>query len=99
MPLTPDELRRIAHLARLAVSETEIATLQHEFSGIFSLIEQLRAVDTQGVEPLSHPLEALAPMALRLREDQVTQNDQREANMMNAPQQENGLFLVPRVIE
>lgn len=99
MSLTPDELHRIAHLARIAVSETEIATLQHEFSGIFSLIEQLHAVDTRGVEPLSHPLEALATMALRLREDQITQSNQRAVNMMNAPQQENGLFLVPRVIE
>ena len=73
--------------------------MQSQLCGIFGLIDELQAVDTEGVEPLSHPLDVLAGMAQRLREDRVTETDQREANMANAPAQENGLFLVPKVLE
>jgi aspartyl-tRNA(Asn)/glutamyl-tRNA(Gln) amidotransferase subunit C len=99
MKLTPDELKRIAHLARVAVSEADVLTLQTQLDGIFGLIDDLQAVDTTGVEPLSHPLDVVADMAQRLREDRVTESDQRDANMANAPAQENGLFLVPKVLE
>jgi aspartyl-tRNA(Asn)/glutamyl-tRNA(Gln) amidotransferase subunit C len=99
MKLTPDELKRIAHLARVAVSEADVLALQTQLNGIFGLIDDLQAVDTAGVEPLSHPLDVVADMAQRLREDRVTENDQRDANMTNAPAQENGLFLVPKVLE
>ena len=95
MKLTPDDLKRIAHLARIAVSDADVARLQTELSGIFGLIDALQAVDTKGIEPLSHPLDVVADMAQRLREDRVTESDQRAANMANAPAEENGLFLVP----
>ena len=99
MKLTPDDLKRIAHLARIAVSEADVAALQTQLNGIFGLIDELQAVDTKGVEPLSHPLDVVADLAQRLREDRVTEQDQRVANMANAPAQENGMFLVPKVLE
>jgi aspartyl-tRNA(Asn)/glutamyl-tRNA(Gln) amidotransferase subunit C len=99
MELTPEQLRRIAHLARIDVSADDLARLGPELTGIFGLIEQLQAVDTAGIVPLSHPLAVIEELPLRLREDRVTETDRREANMANAPQAENGLFLVPRVIE
>ena len=99
MELTPDQLRRIARLARIDVSEADLARLGPELTGIFGLIEQLQAVDTTGIVPLSHPLAVIEELPLRLREDRVTEADRRDANMANAPQAENGLFLVPKVIE
>ena len=99
MKLTPDDLKRIAHLARIAVSDADVARLQTELSGIFGLIDELQAVDTKSIAPLSHPLDILADMAQRLREDRVTESDQRAANMANAPAEENGLFLVPKVLD
>ena len=99
MKLTPDDLKRIAHLARIAVSDADVARLQTELSGIFGLIDALQAVDTKGIAPLSHPLDVVADMAQRLREDRVTESDQRAANMANAPAEENGLFLVPKVLD
>ena len=99
MELQPDELKRLARLARIAVSEQDVVLLQKQLNGIFGLIDELQAVDTQGIEPLSHPLDVVKPMAQRLREDRVTELDQRSANLANAPAQENGLFLVPKVIE
>ena len=99
MKLTPDDLKRIAHLARIAVSDADVARLQTELSGIFGLIDALQAVETKGIAPLSHPLDVVADMAQRLREDRVTESDQRAANMANAPAEENGLFLVPKVLD
>lgn len=99
MKLTSDDLKRIAHLARIAVTEDDVALMQTQLNGIFGLISELKAVDTSGVEPLSHPLDIVQDMAQRLREDRITEADQREANMANAPAQENGLFLVPKVLE
>ena len=99
MKLTPDELKRIAHLARITVSESDVAALQTQLNGIFGLIDELQAVDTKGIEPLSHPLDVIGDMAQRLREDRITESDARDANMANAPAQENGLFLVPKVLD
>ena len=99
MKLTPDDLKRIAHLARIAVSDADVGTLQTQLNGIFGLIDELQAVDTKGIAPLSHPLDIVADMAQRLREDRVTESDQRAANMANAPAEENGLFLVPKVLD
>ena len=99
MELQPDDLKRIARLARIAVSDAEIAPLQAQLNGIFGLIDELQAVDTQGLEPLAHPLDIVQHLPQRLREDRVTELDQRSANMANAPASENGLFLVPKVIE
>jgi aspartyl-tRNA(Asn)/glutamyl-tRNA(Gln) amidotransferase subunit C len=99
MKLTPDELKRIAHLARITVSDAEVSALQSQLSGVFTLIDQLLKVDTTGIAPLAHPLAVIGEMAQRLREDAVTEQDNRVANMQNAPAQENGLFLVPKVLE
>ena len=99
MKLTPDDLKRLALLARIAVSDSEVNALQTQLNGIFGLIDELQAVDTTGIEPLSHPLDVIGDMAQRLREDRVTETDQRAANMANAPAEENGLFLVPKVLD
>lgn len=99
MELQPDDLKRLARLARIAVSDEDVAALRSQLNGIFGLIDQLQAVDTTGVEPLSHPLDVVLPMAQRLREDRVSEFDQRSACLANAPAQEDGLFLVPKVIE
>jgi len=99
MELHPDDLKRIARLARIAVSEAEMAPLQNQLNGIFGLIDALQAVDTQGITPLAHPLDVVQHLPQRLRDDRVTEPDQRAANMANAPAVEAGLFLVPKVIE
>lgn len=96
MELHTDDLKRLARLARIAVSDNDVTLLQSQLNGIFGLIDELQAVDTRGIEPLSHPLDVVQPMAQRLREDRVTETDQRSANLANAPAQENGLFLVPK---
>ncbi len=95
MPLSPDEVRRIALLARIELSEPEIAAAQGQLNAIFGLIEKLQAADTRGVAPMSHAGDASA----RLREDQVLESDQRERFQSVAPHVERGLYLVPRVIE
>jgi aspartyl-tRNA(Asn)/glutamyl-tRNA(Gln) amidotransferase subunit C len=99
MTLTLEEVARIAKLARLALGPGEAEETLAKLNGIFGLIEQLNAVDTTGVEPLAHPLAAIQDVALRLREDEATETDRREANMANAPEMQDGLFLVPKVIE
>ena len=93
--LTLDEVRRIADLARIEVPEGEIAALQQQLNGIFGLIEQMRAVDTAGVEPMAHAID----LTQRLREDAVTEEDRHALYQEGAPQVEAGLYLVPKVIE
>jgi len=95
MSLSADEVAKIAHLARLAMTPEASASLGRELSNILDLVEQMEAVDTTDVTPMAHPLE----MAQRLREDRVTETDQRERYQATAPAVENGLFLVPKVIE
>jgi len=99
MALTHDDVSRIAHLARLELSGDEQAALLPQLNGFFSIVEQMRAVDTSGVAPLYTPLSAVQEVALRLREDRVTDTDQRALNQRSAPAVEDGLFLVPKVIE
>ena len=99
MKLTPDDLKRIAHLARITVSESDVLTLQSQLSSVFGLIDALQAVDTKGVEPLAHPLDVIQHMSQPLREDRIVGTDDRVANMANAPAQGNGLFLVPKVLD
>jgi len=99
MPLSPDEVSRIAHLARLELAPEEQATLRGQLNDFFRIVEQMSAVDTAGLEPLHTPLSAIRDVTLRLREDRVTEGDDRTANMANAPAAEDGLFLVPKVIE
>ena len=97
--LTPEDIGRIAQLARLELADGERAAMLEQLNGFFGIVEQMRAVDTSGVEPLYTPLSAIEDVTLRLREDAVTEGDQREANMANAPARDGGLFLVPKVIE
>jgi aspartyl-tRNA(Asn)/glutamyl-tRNA(Gln) amidotransferase subunit C len=95
MPLQPEDIRRIAHLARLAVTDEEADRTLAQLNDILRMIDRLQAVDTAGVEPMSHPLGG----AQRLREDAVTEHPDRDAALRNAPASRDGLYLVPRVIE
>lgn len=99
MALTPDDVGRIAHLARLELAPAEQAAMLTQLNAFFSIVEQMSAVDTSGVEPLYTPLSAVSEVTLRLRDDVVTEHDQRELNQRSAPAVEDGLFLVPRVVE
>lgn len=99
MSLTSSDIARIANLARLELAPAETARLQTQMNDFFSIVETMRAVDTSGLEPLSHPVAAIQDIVLRLREDAVSEPNQREANQKSAPAVERGLFLVPKVIE
>jgi aspartyl-tRNA(Asn)/glutamyl-tRNA(Gln) amidotransferase subunit C len=99
MALTPQDVSRIAHLARLDLQDAESAALLSQLNGFFSIVEQMSAVDTRGIEPLYTPLSTVQEVQLRLREDRVTESNQRELNQRSAPAVEDGLFLVPKVIE
>jgi aspartyl-tRNA(Asn)/glutamyl-tRNA(Gln) amidotransferase subunit C len=95
MSLSLSDVKRIASLSRISVSDVEAEAVLSQLSGIFSLIEQMQAVDTSGIEPMSHAQE----IVLRLRDDVVTESDQHEVFQKGAPQVEAGLYLVPKVIE
>ena len=99
MALTLADVSRIAHLARLELSSADAAPMLEQLNGFFGIVEQMRAVDTRGVEPSHTPRAAVHEASLRLRDDVVTEVDRREANQRSAPAVENGLFLVPKVIE
>jgi aspartyl-tRNA(Asn)/glutamyl-tRNA(Gln) amidotransferase subunit C len=99
MALSPEDVRRIADLARLDLSADEQRAMRAQLDGFFRIVEQMSVVDTSGIEPLYTPLSALREVALRLREDQVTEGDDRVANQRSAPAVEDGLYLVPKVIE
>ena len=98
MALTPDDVNRIAQLARLELQGSEPAAMLAQLNGFFRIVEQMSAVDTSGVEPLYTPLSAVQSVTLRLRDDVVTEGDERAANQRSAPAVEDGLFLVPQVI-
>jgi len=95
MPLSPDDVRKIARLSRLAIDESEIAPTLDTLNRTLGLVEQMASVDTTGIEPMAHAHD----VSLRLRPDAVTEPDRRDALMANAPAAERGLFLVPKVIE
>lgn len=99
MALTPSEVSRIALLARLELDAAEQAAMRVQLNDFFAIVERMRAVDTRGVEPLYTPLSTLGAVELRLRNDTVTETDQRALSQRSAPAVEDGLFLVPRVIE
>lgn len=100
MSLTLNDVTRIANLAKLEVSESEANSTLDKLNGIFLLAEQLKAVDTTGVAPLSHPIGVLLPeLALRLRDDVVTETNHRDEYQKPAPATQDGLYLVPKVIE
>jgi len=93
--LSRDQVLRIARLARIEVAPGEADALLRELNGILAMVERMAAADTRGVEPMSHPEDAVQ----RLREDRVSETDQRAAFQAAAPQVEDGLYLVPKVIE
>jgi aspartyl-tRNA(Asn)/glutamyl-tRNA(Gln) amidotransferase subunit C len=95
MSLTLEQVRRIAHLARIEVSDAEAESSLGHLNGIFSLIEEMQAVDTRGVEPMAHAQD----LSQRLRNDTVTEENRRQAFQSVAPETEAGLYLVPKVIE
>ena len=95
MALERSDVEKIAHLARLGLYESDVPRTTETLNNILGLIDAMQAVDTDGIEPLAHPLEATQ----RLRADQVTEQNQREAYQAIAPAVENGLYLVPKVIE
>jgi aspartyl-tRNA(Asn)/glutamyl-tRNA(Gln) amidotransferase subunit C len=95
MSLTLEQVRRVAHLARIEISNAEAENTLGHLNGIFTLIEDMQAVDTRGVEPMAHAQD----LAQRLREDRVTETDQRAAFQSVSPETEGGLYLVPQVIE
>ena len=99
MTLSSQDIARIANLARLELSPEESARLIVQTNDFFAIVEKMRAVDTTGITPLAHPLDAIQAMQLRLRDDIASEPNNREANQRTAPAVENGLFLVPKVIE
>jgi aspartyl-tRNA(Asn)/glutamyl-tRNA(Gln) amidotransferase subunit C len=99
MPLTLQDVRKIAHLARLELSGDEEQAMLSQLNDFFGIVEKMSTVDTAGIEPLYTPLSAVHAVALRLRDDAVTETDERDVNLQNAPAVDAGLFLVPKVIE
>jgi aspartyl-tRNA(Asn)/glutamyl-tRNA(Gln) amidotransferase subunit C len=99
MSLTLSDVKRIAHLAQLEMGEEQSAAMLDKLNGIFALAEQMQAVDTDGVAPLSHPLAAHMQVGLRLREDAPTEPNRRDDYQKVAPKTEDGLYLVPKVID
>lgn len=95
MSLTPDEVRKAAMLARLQVDDAQVSGYAQELSGILDMVATLNAANTDDIEPMAHPLD----LGARLRSDRVTETDQREAFQAIAPAVEDGVYLVPRVIE
>lgn len=95
MSLSPEEVIKISHLARLAIEEQAIPKYTQELSNIFDLVAQMNAIDTTGIIPTTHPLD----IEQRLRPDVITETDQREQLQKGAPRTEAGLYLVPQVIE
>ena len=110
MSLTPADIQRLALLSRLSFDTPASQRLLEGLNNFFAIVEEMRKVDTSGVVPMAHPIDAMpdlaahapsAPegMALRLRDDMVSEDNQRETNQRSAPAVERGLFLVPKVIE
>ncbi len=95
MSLSHDEVKRIARLARIAVSESELEAVQAQLNRVLGLIDQMQAVDAKGIEPMAHALD----LVQRLRVDDVTETDRHEQFQAAAPAIERGLYLVPKVIE
>ncbi|GAB2726724.1 Asp-tRNA(Asn)/Glu-tRNA(Gln) amidotransferase subunit GatC [Comamonas sediminis] len=99
MALTKDDIARIANLARLELSGIESERMLSQMNNFFGIVEKMQAVDTSGVMPLSHPVAAIQEISLRLRDDVISEPNNREANQRSAPAVEKGYFLVPKVIE
>jgi aspartyl-tRNA(Asn)/glutamyl-tRNA(Gln) amidotransferase subunit C len=95
MNLNDDDIRKLAALARIAVDDSIIDDVANKISDILHMVDQMQAMDTSAVEPMANPLDAVQP----LRRDEVTEPNQREAFQALAPATENGLYLVPKVID
>jgi aspartyl-tRNA(Asn)/glutamyl-tRNA(Gln) amidotransferase subunit C len=95
MSIQSEDVLKIAHLARLGIQSEQVESYAADLTNIMGLVEQMNLVDTTGIEPMAHPLDQVQ----RLRSDVVSETNQREALQENAPEIEDGLFLVPRVIE
>jgi aspartyl-tRNA(Asn)/glutamyl-tRNA(Gln) amidotransferase subunit C len=95
MSLSNEQVRHLAHLARLAISDAAVDTTRRQLDDIFALIARMRAIDTTGIDPMSHPQD----LAARLRPDEITETDRRATFQAIAPRAEAGLYLVPKVIE
>ncbi len=99
MSLTSSDISRISNLARLELDSLASERMLRQLNDFFDVVQKISAVDTSGVAPLAHPFATVGDMSLRLREDAVSESDNRTANQRSAPSVEAGLFLVPRVIE
>ena len=99
MSLNAQDIDRIAHLARLALQPAEAERMREQINGFFKIVEAMQAVNTEGLEPLAHPVATIQDITLRLRPDVASEPNNREANQRSAPAVERGLFLVPKVIE
>jgi len=100
MSLDLSDVKRLARLAQLDLNDDQAVNTLAKLNGIFALVEQMRAVDTSGVAPLNHPIAAYQDnVALRLRDDQVTEPNRRDDYQQVAPATQDGLYLVPKVIE
>ncbi|MEM7206898.1 MAG: Asp-tRNA(Asn)/Glu-tRNA(Gln) amidotransferase subunit GatC [Pseudomonadota bacterium] len=95
MSLSPEDVNKIAHLARLQIDDDQVEHYAENLSNILELVNQMNNIDTTDVTPMAHPQHAVA----RLRDDKVTESDQREHFQAHAPAVENGLYLVPKVVE
>ena len=95
MSLSEDDIRRIADLGRIDITDEQVLAMQGELNDIFRMIEKIRSVDTEGIAPMPNPHDGV----LRRRADAVTEPEDRQENMKNAPEQAEGCFLVPQVIE
>jgi aspartyl-tRNA(Asn)/glutamyl-tRNA(Gln) amidotransferase subunit C len=95
MSVDADTVRRVAHLARIAVADDEVENLRGELNAILAFVEQLTEVDVAGVEPMT----SVTPMAMKMRQDKVTDGDIADAIVQNAPAREDHFFLVPKVVE
>jgi aspartyl-tRNA(Asn)/glutamyl-tRNA(Gln) amidotransferase subunit C len=99
MAIDLQQIQRVAHLARLELRPDETERVLQQLNGFFVLVDQLDAINTDGVEPLAHPAAVLGEVALRLRADIASEPNQRDASQKSSPAVERGLFLVPKVIE
>ncbi|AOK54149.1 glutamyl-tRNA amidotransferase [Burkholderia stagnalis] len=99
MALTLTDVKRIAHLARLEMADADAEHTLGQLNEFFGLVEQMQAVDTTGIAPLAHPIEQIQAVAQRLRDDAVTETVNRDDNQRPAPAVQDGLYLVPKVIE
>lgn len=93
--MTPEQVKKIAHLARLEISPTDTSQYAENLTNIFALVDQMQQIDTQSIEPMAHPLD----IQQRLRSDTITETDQHALFQSIAPAVESGLYLVPQVIE